>query len=70
METAEPAGVRLALRQHIGAPSQPVVAVGDHVVEGQLIAAIPAGALSANLHASISGVVTAIDDAICIEKEK
>ena len=70
LETAEPAGVRLALRQHIGAPSQPVVAVGDHVVEGQLIAAIPAGALSANLHASISGVVTAIDDAICIEKEK
>lgn len=69
LEVGEPAKVSLALRMHIGAPSQPVVAVGDHVKAGQLIAAIPNGALSANLHASISGVVTAIDDAICIEKE-
>ena len=70
LAVGEPAKVRLALRQQIGAPSRPVVSVGERVTAGQLIAAIPEGALSANLHASISGVVTAIDDAICIEKEK
>ncbi len=64
-----PAEVRIPLRMHIGAPSRPVVAVGDAVKRGQLIAAIPEGALGATIHASIDGVVAEIDDvAIRIER--
>lgn len=52
-----PAEVTISLRQHIGAPSVPVVNVGDTVRKGQLIADIPEKALGAKIHASISGVV-------------
>ncbi|MCB6608560.1 4Fe-4S dicluster domain-containing protein [[Clostridium] symbiosum] len=48
--------VRLALRQSIGAPSQPIVKDGERVEEGQLIAVCPEGSLGSALHASISGV--------------
>mgnify|MGYP000299653800 FL=1 len=41
-KAADPATVRISLRQHIGAPSQPVVQTGDTVSCGQLIGAIPA----------------------------
>lgn len=54
---AEAGTVRLALRQSIGAPSQPVVKDGERVEEGQLIAVCPEGSLGSALHASISGVV-------------
>lgn len=47
------------LSQHIGAFSEPVVAVGEEVKVGQLIAKA-GGFVSANLHASVSGTVTAI----------
>ena len=66
--TLEPHRVRLPLKQHIGAPAVPVVQVGDTVALGQRIAACPDGALGANLCASISGVVTAVDSAITIER--
>lgn len=55
-----PAKVTIHLSQHIGAPSTPVVAVGDEVLTGQLIAEA-SGFVSLNQHASISGKVTAID---------
>ncbi|WP_434778412.1 SLBB domain-containing protein [Neisseria sp. Ec49-e6-T10] len=62
-ETAyHPEGVSLKLRQHIGAPAVPVVKVGDKVTVGQLVADIPEGALGARIHASIAGVVEAIDN--------
>jgi Na+-translocating ferredoxin:NAD+ oxidoreductase RnfC subunit len=62
------ARVEILLSQHIGAPSQPVVAEGDHVVPGDLVAGIPDGKLGANHHASIAGVVTRITgDRIVIE---
>jgi electron transport complex protein RnfC len=48
------------MSQHIGSPSTPVVAVGDEVKTGQLIAEA-SGFVSLNQHASISGKVTAID---------
>ena len=48
------------LRQHVGRPAIPVVAPGDYVRTGTLIARAD-GALSANLHASVSGEVTAIE---------
>lgn len=54
--------VTLQLSQHIGAPAQPVVAVGDEVTCGQLIGEIPEGKLSARLFASIDGKVTSISD--------
>lgn len=51
----------LPLNQHIGAPAKPVVAVGDRVFKGQLIAEAD-GIFSVNLHAPTSGQVSAIED--------
>ena len=47
------------LSQHIGAPASPVVKTGDRVCTGQLITAA-SGFVSANIHSSVSGTVTAI----------
>ncbi len=50
--------VTIPLAQHIGAPAVAKVAKGDKVVTGQLIA--EAGSfMSANIHAPVSGTVTA-----------
>ncbi|PVZ67758.1 4Fe-4S dicluster domain-containing protein [Pelagibaculum spongiae] len=54
--------VEISLSQHIGAPCQAVVAVGDQVTEGQMIGQVPAEKLGAPVHASISGRVTAIEN--------
>ncbi|MEO5343667.1 MAG: electron transport complex subunit RsxC [Gammaproteobacteria bacterium SHHR-1] len=51
----------LPLQQHIGAPAQPLVAVGERVLKGQLIAQAD-GAVSANLHAPTSGQISAIGE--------
>lgn len=56
-----PQRVVLPLSQHVGRPAVPVVKQGDQVRRGDLIAAIPEGALGAALHASIDGVVAAVD---------
>lgn len=48
------------LSQHIGAPAKPVVKKGDHVLAGQLIAEA-GGFVSANIHASVSGIVKCIE---------
>ena len=45
--------------QHIGAPANPIVAVGDHVLKGQMIAEA-GGFVSAPIYASVSGTVKAI----------
>jgi len=50
----------IPLRQHIGQAAKPVVNVGDRVLKGQMIGAAD-GYISAAVHASSSGVVTAID---------
>jgi Na+-translocating ferredoxin:NAD+ oxidoreductase RnfC subunit len=57
-----PQRVSLPLKQHVGAPAKPVVSRGDRVTAGDLVACIPDGKLSANVHASIDGQVTAISD--------
>ena len=49
------------LSQHIGAPAVPVVAAGDRVLRGQLIAQAN-GFVSANIYSSVSGTVKAIED--------
>ena len=45
--------------QHIGAPAKPIVAAGDHVLKGQMIAEA-GGFVSAPVYASVSGTVKAI----------
>ena len=51
----------IPLRQHIGNPAKPLVDVGERVLKGQMIAAA-SGAISAAVHASSSGIVTAISE--------
>lgn len=55
-----PGEVVLPLSQHLGAPSKPVVSVGDKVYRGQVIAEA-GGFVSVPLHASATGTVTAIE---------
>jgi len=49
----------LPLAQHLGAPAEPCVTLGEHVLKGQQIA-IASGFVSAALHAPTSGVVSFI----------
>ena len=51
----------LPMSQHIGAPAKAIVAVGERVLKGQLIAAAQ-GFISANIHAPSSGTVSAIEE--------
>lgn len=48
--------VTIPMRQHIGAPSEPIVKVGDLVKVGQLIGEA-SSFVSANVHSSVSGLV-------------
>ena len=48
------------LSQHIGAPANPIVKKGDHVLTGQKIAEA-AGFVSAPIYATVSGTVKAIE---------
>ena len=54
-----PPTVYLSLSQHIGAPSKPIVEVGDKVKVGQPVAE-PGGFVSAFIHSSVSGTVKSI----------
>ncbi len=56
-----PEKVTIQLAQHIGAPAKPVVAKGDKVKVGTLLGE-PAGFISAAVHSSVSGTVTAIEE--------
>ena len=59
-EEFETKSVRILLSQHLGAPAEPVVAVGDKVKKGDLIAKAKDGALSVNIHASIDGTIKSV----------
>lgn len=59
-QLAPPAQVVIPMSQHIGAPCKPLVAVGDKVKVGQKIGE-PGGFVSAPIHASVSGTVTAVE---------
>ncbi len=50
----------ISMSQHLGAPAEPVVAVGDKVKVGQQIANAN-GFISAPVHSSVSGTVKAIE---------
>ena len=56
-----PSEVKVPIAQHIGAPAKPIVAVGDSVKVGQLIAEAN-GFVSANIHSPVSGKVKKIED--------
>ena len=55
-----PAVAYISMSQHLGAPAEPVVAVGDVVKVGQLIGKAN-GFISANVHSSVSGTIKSID---------
>ena len=55
-----PAQLALPLDQHVGAPAEPVVGIGEEVRKGQLLARHDSG-LGAPVHASTSGRVVAIE---------
>ncbi len=63
----QPKVVNLPLSQHVGAPSVPVVKVGDKVKKGQLVAEIAKDKLGARIHASIDGTVASVNGVIQIK---
>lgn len=57
-----PGEIFLPLQQHIGAPAQALVRVGDEISCGQLVATLPEGTIiSSNIFSSIDGKVIAVD---------
>ncbi len=62
------AKVGIKLKQHVGVRCAPLVKVGDRVGKGQMLGRPPVGngkpALGAAVHASIDGVVTAIENGV------
>ncbi|MPN15470.1 hypothetical protein SDC9_162804 [bioreactor metagenome] len=54
--------VKIKITQHIGSPSEVCVLVNERVQIGQVIAKAGEGKLGVNTHASIDGIVIAIDD--------
>jgi len=56
----DPLNVVIPMSQHAGAPAEPIVEVGQQVKMGQKIAAAK-GPISSAIHASISGIVVAIE---------
>jgi len=60
-----PDKVYISMVQHIGAPCQPKVAVGDHVKVGQVIGDSDAF-VSAPIHSSASGTVKAIENTMTL----
>ncbi len=62
-----PRRVVIPLHQHVGVPASPVVKVGAHVSQGQLIADVAGDEMGASIHASINGTVRDVEQAITIE---
>jgi Na+-translocating ferredoxin:NAD+ oxidoreductase RnfC subunit len=57
----------IPLKQHIGAPSVPVVNKGDRVGAGGLLAKIPDGSLGANIHCPRDGVIREVSESIVVD---
>lgn len=53
---------RFPLKQHIGVPAAPAIVKDDRVVRGQLIASPGKNQPGVNIHSSVSGVATEIND--------
>lgn len=72
--TVQPTRVGIKLKQHVGAPCEPTVSVGQRVERGQVVGRPPQSngkpALGAPVHASITGRVIAISEGVIwIERE-
>ncbi|GGY06954.1 hypothetical protein GCM10007160_37990 [Litchfieldella qijiaojingensis] len=61
IQAALPTRVVLPMDQHIGTPAEPCVEVGQRVRTGERVA-LAQGLISADVHASITGTVTAIEE--------
>lgn len=61
-----PARVEILLAQSIGRPANPVVAAGDTVARGQLVAE-SSGAVSSNIFSGVSGKVVSVGTSIVVE---
>jgi Na+-translocating ferredoxin:NAD+ oxidoreductase RnfC subunit len=64
----EPQRVAIPLKQHIGCPCEPIVAVGEMVERGQPVGRVPEGELGAPVHASMTGRVSAVGESVTIER--
>ena len=64
----QPEKVHIKTQQHIGAPANPVVKVGDVVEKGQVIANVDEKQLGAPVHASINGQIEEIRDSLIVIK--
>lgn len=58
----ETENVKILLKQHVGEKAEPVVSIGDGVKKNQLIAKVLERKLGANIHASITGMVTHVGE--------
>ena len=65
----EPDRVEIPLKMHIGAPAELMVAPGDHVEVGDLIAQMSGNALGSSIHASIPGRVETVGERIVIVRD-
>jgi Na+-translocating ferredoxin:NAD+ oxidoreductase RnfC subunit len=54
--------VRIPLSMHIGKPARPIVQTGQTVAKGQLIASILENELGADIHASIKGRISEVNE--------
>lgn len=66
MSTKPPERVAIPLLQHSGSPAKPIVEVGMEVRRGQIIGVAEEGRVSANVHASIDGVVEHVNGSVVI----
>lgn len=62
-ESRPPEEVAILMAQHIGAPASPVVKKKDQVKKGQIVGSAQ-GYISANVHASVSGTVKAVEERV------
>lgn len=68
-DSPNPVKVKIPLKQHIGAPTNAIVSLGDSVRTGDVIGKVPEGSLGAQVHASIGGRVTEVtSEFVTIEK--
>lgn len=58
--------VSIPLIQHIGAPSTPIVQIGDKVFKGDIIAQVEDNKLGSNIHSSVDGTIKDIRNNIII----
>lgn len=67
-ERLEPGRVTLPLKQHAGAPNEPVVKAGDRVEAGQPVGRVAEKALGAVVHAPFAGRVVSVNHSVVLER--